>query len=160
MTAAITQDRVVQIHYTLTTADGEQIDSTHGDKPMGYLHGHQNIIPGLEAALEGAVVGAELSVVIAPADAYGEPSESALQVFSRGDFPEDTEIEVGMRFATRGDDDELITIWVADVTADEVVVTTDHPLAGVTLHYDVSVVDVRDATAKEIERGGLGCSCC
>lgn len=160
MNTTITQNTVVQIHYTMTTADGEQIDSTLGDQPMIYLHGHQNIVPGLEAALEGAAVGAELAVVVAPADAYGEVNESSLLAFSRGDFPEDMEIEPDAKFATRDEDGELIAMWVVEVKADEVLMTTDHPLAGVELHYDVSVVDIRDATEKEIERGGLGCSCC
>ncbi len=149
----ISQGKVVSIHYTLKNTAGEIIDSSDGSEPLGYLHGAQNIIPGLEAALEGKVVGDELNVVIEAKDAYGERDDTKVQAVSKDMFEEGTELKAGAEFYAAGPDGEHITITIKEVNDDEVVVDGNHPLAGETLHFDVKVMDIREASAEETEHG-------
>lgn len=148
----ITANKVVTIDYTLTDEQGQIIDSSQGRDPLAYLHGFNNIIPGLEDALEGRKSGDSLNVVVAPADAYGERNEALVQKVSRALFEDANGLEVGMRFQSISEQGvHLVT--VVEVTDDTVTVDANHPLAGLTLNFDVTVVDVRDATDEELEHG-------
>lgn len=144
---------VVSIHYTLTDDEGDEIDSSTGQEPLAYLHGAGNVIAGLEDALTGRVVGDHFQVVIQPEDGYGEFDEELVQSIPRGAFEGIEEIEPGMQFQTEDDDGEQMMVTVQEVTEDEVVIDGNHPLAGVVLHFDVTVTDVRPATAEEIDHG-------
>lgn len=144
---------VVSIHYTLTDDEGDEIDSSTGQEPLAYLHGAGNVIAGLEDALTGRVVGDHFQVVIQPEDGYGEFDEELVQSIPRGAFEGIQEIEPGMQFQTEDDDGEQMMVTVQEVTEDEVVIDGNHPLAGVVLHFDVTVTDVRPATAEEIDHG-------
>lgn len=154
----ITDNAAVLFHYTLTNSGGEQLDSSHGEEPLSYLHGAGNIIPGLEDALKGKVAGDSFSVTIAPEQAYGEIDENMIQVVSKKMF-DDMDIEIGMQFhADVSHGSGIITI--SEINGDDVTVDGNHPLAGETLIFDVEVVDVRPATADEIAHGhihGAGC---
>jgi FKBP-type peptidyl-prolyl cis-trans isomerase SlyD len=150
--APIADGHVVQIHYTLKDDTGVVLDSSEGDEPLAYLHGADNIVPGLEAKLTGRGVGDRVSVKVAPADGYGERAGEP-QPVPRDAFPDDLELEEGMQFVAEDDDGELVPIWIAGVEGDVVVVDRNHPLAGVTLNFDVQVVDVRDASPEELEHG-------
>ena len=143
--------KVVTLAYVLRDEDGEQIDSSEDDGPMAYLHGAENMVPGLEKALEGKRVGDHLRVVVPPEDAYGERDEEGVQVFPRSAFPE--ELEVGMQLVMEDEDGDPIPLWVAEVEGDEVTVDFNHPLAGATLDFDVEVLSVRVATEAEREHG-------
>ena len=149
----ISQGKVVSIHYTLKNNAGEVLDSSDGGDPLGYLHGAQNIIPGLEAALEGKTVGDELNVSIEPKDAYGEHDADKIQAVSKDMFEEGTELNVGQEFYAAGPNGEHITVTIREVKDNEVVVDANHPLAGETLHFDVKIMDIRDASAEEMEHG-------
>jgi FKBP-type peptidyl-prolyl cis-trans isomerase SlyD len=154
----ITDNTAVQFHYTLTNSNGEQLDSSHGEEPLSYLHGAGNIISGLEAALAGKTAGESFSVTIPPADAYGEVDESMVQIVSKKMF-DDMDLEIGMQFHADVSHGAGI-ITVTDIQGDDVTVDGNHPLAGETLIFDVNVVDVRQATADEIAHGhihGAGC---
>ena len=154
----IANNLVASIHYTLTNAAGEKIDSSIGAEPLGYLHGIGNIIPGLENALEGKKVGDTFTVDIAPEDAYGERSEEMTQVMSREVFQGIDEIEVGMQFTA---DSPSGVVTVTAVDGDDITIDGNHPLAGEALNFDVEVVDVREATADELANGhvhGAGCN--
>ncbi|MEY2980039.1 MAG: FKBP-type peptidyl-prolyl cis-trans isomerase [Planctomycetota bacterium] len=146
--------KVVTVHYRLTL-DGvdEVVDSTEGDEPMAYLHGADNIVPGLEAALEGLGVGETITVTLAPEDAYGEREPDAIQEIPHDAFPDDLEVEVGMQLTAEDEDGELTPLYVRAIAEDHVVVDTNHPLAGETLRYEVTIVGVRDATESEREHG-------
>ncbi|QED29163.1 peptidylprolyl isomerase [Microvenator marinus] len=152
MQATVENGKVVFIHFTLTNQEGEELDSTHGDEPLFYLHGADNIVPGLEQALEGKQVGDKVQAVVAPEDGYGERSEAPPQRVSKDEFPDDMEVLPGMPLHAETDDG-FITVWVTDVTADWVEIDTNHPLAGETLHFDVEIVRVRDAHKDELEHG-------
>ena len=148
----IARHKVVTIDYTLTDHAGTVIDSTDGGDPFSYLHGAGTAIPGLENALDGKAAGEALSVQLSPERAYGERNEALVQVVSREQFESDSEVEVGMQFqATTEAGPRLVT--VVKVVGEEVTVDGNHPLAGVTLKFDVNVRDVRDATAEEVSHG-------
>ena len=142
----IAQQKVVSIHYKVVDVDsGETIDSSEGKEPMTYLHGAQNIIPGLEKALEGKSVGDELEVTIAPEDAYGEYSDERVQQVPMEAFQGVEKVEPGMAFTAQTEQGP-INLVVTEV--DEAVVTVDanHPLAGKSLQFSVKVDSVRDAS--------------
>jgi FKBP-type peptidyl-prolyl cis-trans isomerase SlyD len=147
----IASEKVITIDYTLTDEAGEVLDSSEQDGPLTYLHGSGNIVPGLEAALEGKSAGDSLKVVVPPADGYGEHDEELVQVLPRDRFP-DGEIEIGMRFqAQSGGGTRVLT--VVALTDQEVTIDANHPLAGRTLSFDVTVREVREATQEELEHG-------
>jgi FKBP-type peptidyl-prolyl cis-trans isomerase SlyD len=154
----ITDNTAVSFHYTLTNNSGEQLDSSIGSEPLLYLHGAGNIIPGLEAALLGKKAGDKLNVSIEPEHAYGLLDENMVQVVSKKMF-EGMDVEIGMQFhADVSYGSGVITITAID--GDDVTIDGNHPLAGEHLNFDVEVVDVRPATADEIEHGhihGTGC---
>lgn len=149
---AIANDTVVLFNYTLTNDQGEVLDQSRGE-PLAYLHGHHNIIPGLEKALEGKTTGDKLTVTVEPADAYGEYLAEAVQEVPRANFQGVDNIEVGMQFQSQTDDGHVMLVTVKDVNDDVVVVDGNHPLAGQALTFDVEIVEVREASADEIAHG-------
>ena len=148
---AIENNSVVSMHYVLTNDAGEQLDSSENG-PLTYLHGHSNIIPGLESALTGKAVGDKLNVDVEPAEAYGVRSEELVQEVPRSAFEGIDQVEPGMQFqAQTPEGAQMIT--VTKVEGDQVTIDGNHPLAGVTLHFEVEVAEVRDATEEEIAHG-------
>ena len=149
----ITKDKVVLINYTLKNNAGDVIDSSEGSDPLAYLHGAENIIPGLEKALEGKVAGDSLSVTISPEEAYGNFDESKVQSVPKEMFEDAGEVVVGAQYHAAGPDGGYITITVTEVTDDTVTVDANHPLAGETLNFEVAIVEIRDASEEELEHG-------
>ncbi len=149
----IADKHVVSIHYTLTDADGETLDTSSGGAPLMYLHGAQNIIPGLEAALAGKSVGDEIKVTIEPADGYGEVDAELVQLVPREAFEGIEDIEPGMQFEARGPEGHSQVVLVQDVSEEGIVIDGNHPLAGQVLNFDVVVEAVREATVEEIAHG-------
>jgi len=149
----ISRNKVVRIDYTLTTDANEVIDSSSGGEPLAYLHGARNIIPGLEAALEGRKAGESLNVRIEPAEAYGERDDRLVQMVPREMFEDSSEIQVGMQFHSADPEGNVTVVTVTHTTDDTVTVDANHPLAGVPLTFAVTVVEVRDATPEEMEHG-------
>lgn len=153
MSLMIGDNLVVSIHYTLTNASGEVLDSSEGADPLDYLHGAGNIIPGLEQALVGKAAGAELQVSIAPENAYGEVQQELIQRVPMAAFQGVEAVEPGMAFEAQDPQGNSRRIVVTSVDGDEVTVDANHPLAGQQLNFDVAVVAVRDATPEEIAHG-------
>lgn len=148
----IEDKKVVSIHYTLTGDDGTILDSSDGRDPLSYIHGMGNIIPGLEAQLLGKSTGDTFKASIAPEDGYGEFDTAQIIQVSRSQFEGVKDLAVGMQFTASGPDgNQMVTI--TKVENDIVTVDGNHPLAGQTLHFDVNVVDVREATADEMSHG-------
>jgi FKBP-type peptidyl-prolyl cis-trans isomerase SlyD len=144
--------KVVTLNYTLTDEDGNVIDQS-SDASFAYLHGANNIIPGLENALEGKAAGDALNVSVAPAEGYGERDPAKTQSVPRNMFPEDTDVEVGMQFHAQGPNGETLVVTVAAVEDDTITVDGNHPLAGVQLNFAVEVMDVREASKEELDHG-------
>ena len=149
----IAKHKVATIDYTLTDDSNQVIDSSDGGEPLSSIHGTGSIIPGLEQALVGKGPGDKLKVSIPPDQAYGERDDDLMQKVPKERFETPDEIEVGMQFHTDGGDGSPQIITVVDVSDNEVTVDGNHPLAGMTLTFDVKVVDVRDATAEELDHG-------
>lgn len=148
----ITKHKVVTIDYTLTDTQGTLIDTSKGAEPLSYLQGTDSIIPGLEAALEGRSAGEEFTVSIPPESGYGQRNESLLLVVPRAAFQGVEQLEAGMQFlANTGSSQKMFTI--VDIADEEVKVDGNHPLAGMTLNFDVTVREVREATVDELSHG-------
>lgn len=143
---------VVSIHYRLTNSAGEELDASSADQPMTYLHGFQNIIPGLENELAGKSAGDKLDVTVQPEDGYGPRRAELQQEVPRDAFPEPEKVVPGMRF-TAESDQGVMSVVIAAVNDETVTVDANHPLAGEVLHFSVSVEAVREATAEEISHG-------
>jgi FKBP-type peptidyl-prolyl cis-trans isomerase SlyD len=149
----VAKHTVVTIDYTLTDERGTVLDSSQGGEPLAYIHGGGNIIPGLEEALEGLSPGDSVDVTVLPEKGYGERRDELLQMVARDRFDTDEEIEIGMMFHTPTPDGGMRVVRVVDVTPDEVTIDGNHPLAGMTLNFAVTITEVRDATSEEIEHG-------
>ncbi len=148
----IANDRVVLIHYTLTNDAGETIDSSAGRDPLAYLHGRGNLIQGLESKLAGRVAGDKLDVRVAPGDGYGDVDPSLAQTVPRSAFPDDVDLQVGMRFQTQSPRGPQVVV-VTHVSDESVRVDGNHPLAGQHLNFAVEITDVREASDEELEHG-------
>ena len=156
----ITKNSLVTLEYTLKDENGEILDSSVEMGPLEYIHGFGMIVPGLETALTGRNVGEELSVTVAPKDAYGEFDENLIFKVERKQFPADVKVEVGMEFETDGPHGRAVR--VIEVGDDLVTIDANHPLAGETLHFDIKVVSSRMATDEEIAElfsHSCGCGC-
>jgi FKBP-type peptidyl-prolyl cis-trans isomerase SlyD len=150
-TQSIKEGDVVSIHYTLTGDDGTVIDNS-GANPHLYLHGANNIVAGLESQLTGKNVGDKLVAVVPPVDGYGELSGEEPIELPRTNLPEG-DIQVGMPFHVQTEDGQQFALWVVKIEGDSVFLNANHPMAGVTLNFDVEVIAVRDATDEEKTHG-------
>jgi FKBP-type peptidyl-prolyl cis-trans isomerase SlyD len=148
----VAKHRVVSIDYVLRDSDGNIIDSSRSADAFSYVHGIGATLPALEGALEGKSAGDKLTLSLSPGRAYGERDESLVRVVPRNRFDVDGDIEVGMRFNAAADSGTS-AVTVVRVEGDEVTVDGNHPLAGVTLNFAVTVVGVREATDEELAHG-------
>ncbi len=148
----VSENTVVAIEYTLKNDAGDVLDSSVGHAPLTYLHGHHNIISGLENAMLGKHVGDSFTVTIAPEEAYGLRDESMTQVVPRHLFQGVDEIVPGMKFHAEAEHGVNV-VTVIEVKGDQVHLDANHELAGETLHFDVVVKAIRAATDEEIEHG-------
>jgi FKBP-type peptidyl-prolyl cis-trans isomerase SlyD len=149
----VQKNSVVSIDYTLTDDEGEVLDTSKGQDPLSYLHGHGQIVPGLERALEGKAIGDSVKVVVEPKDGYGQRDQKRVMHVNRAKLPSDLDPEVGMQLAGQDDKGQVIPLWITQVSATEVTLDGNHPLAGQTLHFDVQIKDVRQATEEELHHG-------
>ncbi len=148
----IAADRVVTIHYTLKDDKGAVLDSSAGGEPLAYIQGHGNLVAGLEKALEGKQGGNTLAVVVAPEDGYGMRNEELIQRVPKRSLQGSGEIKKGMQFQARTEDGMRV-FTVTALAGDMVTLDGNHPLADQTLHFDVEIVGVREATTEELEHG-------
>ncbi len=149
---SITENKVALIHYTLKNDDGATLDSSEGQEPLAYLHGHQNLVPGLEKELEGKTVGDKLNVTVAPEEGYGEKDTQLIQELPRDMFGGVDNIEVGMEFHAQTQNGNQV-VEVIDVAEDTITIDGNHPLAGMNLNFEVEVTEIRDATEEELQHG-------
>ena len=148
----IADGTVVAMDYALKDDEGTLIDQSQPDQPLTYLHGHKNIIPGLESALIGKAAGDKVEVKVAPEDGYGEQNPALEQVVPRDRFQGVESLEEGMQFQASTDQGP-ISVRVVKVEDENVTVDGNHPLAGKHLNFDVTVQEVRAATEEEISHG-------
>lgn len=143
---------VAAFHYTLTNDAGEVLDSSRAREPLVYLHGSGNIVPGLEKALAGKKAGEKLKVDVIPEEGYGARVPALVQEVPRTAFQGVDKVEPGMQFKAESNMGP-VTVTVTQVDEDKVTVDGNHPLAGETLHFDVEITEVREASAEEAEHG-------
>lgn len=148
----IQTDAVVSIHYVLRDDAGQVLDQS-GDAPLAYLHGHGNIVPGLEQALEGLESGAKQKAEVAPEKGYGERDDQRLITVQRSQLPEELEPEVGMMLSGQAPDGQPVPFWISEVHETSVTLDGNHPLAGKVLHFEVTVGDIRAASEEELAHG-------
>lgn len=148
----IDKEAVASIDYTLTDDNGSVLDTSDGGEPLSYLHGAGNIIPGLEEELAGRVAGDAFTATIEPKDAYGDYNDELIFSVTKDQFDDPGELAEGLHFqAEIAGEPRLCT--VAKIEGDKVEVNANHPLTGMTLHFEITVREVREATSEEIEHG-------
>lgn len=140
--------------YALKDDEGTLIDESQPGQPLTYLHGHRNIIPGLEAALIGKVAGDSAEVRVSPEEGYGEPNPALEQVVPKDRFQGVEDLQAGMQFQASTEQGP-ISVRVVKIEDDEVTVDGNHPLAGKHLNFNVTIQEVRAATEEEIEHGHI-----
>ncbi len=142
----------VSFHYTLTDDAGAVVDSSRGGEPLAYLHGAGNIVPGLESALAGRAIGEQFRISIAPEQGYGARIEALVQRMPRSMFEGMPGPEIGMQFQAESNMGPVM-VTVIEVDEDSVTLDGNHALAGATLHFEVEVVAVREASVEEVLHG-------
>jgi FKBP-type peptidyl-prolyl cis-trans isomerase SlyD len=148
----VAKNTVVSIDYTLTNDAGQVLDTSKGGSPLVYLHGVGGLIPGMERGIDGRNTGDTFKITVAPGDAYGEKRQELIQPVPRDKFPGATDIKVGQQFQAQTPQGPKVVTIVA-VDDQSVTVDANHPLAGQTLNFDVTVVDVRPASDEEQQHG-------
>ncbi len=149
----IAKDTVVSIEYRLHLGDGKIIEETEPGDPVVYLHGYEEIVPGLEKSLEGKKAGDSLQAQVSPADGYGDYDPEDVEEVPREEFPADMELVAGGIVTATDEDGDEVEFLIKEVRPGTVVVDFNHPLAGKTLHFEVTVKEVRKASAEELEHG-------
>lgn len=152
MTEPIVEDgRVVVVNYRLMDETGAEIDSSEVSQPISYLHGNGQILPGLERELEGKVVGEEATIVVSPEDGFGPHRQEYVMDVPRSQF--DFPVEKGSVVEAETPDGRSQYLQILDVKEDSVTLDGNHPMAGKELHFEITVVSIRDATAEEMNHG-------
>ncbi|MBN4072517.1 peptidylprolyl isomerase [Crocinitomix catalasitica] len=143
---------MVSLDYTLKDQVGKVLDSSEGHAPLVYLHGVRSLIDGLEEELEGKAKGDRLSPVIPPEKAYGDRKDDLVRLVARDGFEGEEEMQIGMQVQLDTDHGPTIAI-ITKVEGNDVTLDLNHSFAGMTLYFDIEVVDIREATKEEIEHG-------
>lgn len=153
MSGIVEKDSVTTVNYTGKYPDGEVFDTSDGRDPLTFLVGHGQMIQGFEQELMGAAVGEKREFTLTPDRAYGERDDDAIQQMERSQFPEGMELEVGMVLGAHSEEGRPIQFSISAIDGDEVTIDFNHQMAGMTLCFNVEVVEVRSASADEIAHG-------
>ena len=149
----IENGKVVALDYVLKLEDGIVVDASEKGSPLMYLHGHRNIIPGLESELSGLSSGDTKEVSVAPVDGYGEYESGLVQRAPKDRFPEGSNFNLGDEVSAQDPEGQVRHGRITEVNPDEVVVDFNHMLAGKTLNFSITVGEIRDASEEEIAHG-------
>lgn len=149
----ISDKHVVSMNYTLKNDQGTVLDTSENSDALQFIVGTGMIIPGLEKELYGKEKGDKVSVTVEPKDGYGEYDGTQMVKVSKSQFSEGSEIKVGMTVQAQSQEGQIQLLTIKEVEDDTVTLDANHPLAGQTLHFDVEIEDVRDATEEELEHG-------
>lgn len=135
---------LVRVQYRVTDEEGLEIDSSSPEHPLEFVCGRGDVITGLERGVIGLEPGGKKHITIAPEDAYGPHNPAHVKTLPRAAFPVTMELVEGTRFSYRSEKGAEVMYRVKEIRPDSIVADYNHPLAGKTLHYDVTVVDVTD----------------
>ena len=148
----ITTGSVVVFDYTLTDDDKDIIDSSTGSEPLAYIQGEGQIVPGLEKAMEGKKAGDSFKMSVSPEEGYGVHDPENISIVPADQIEGGDELEEGMQLHTEGEFGEQ-TVLITKVDGNEMTIDGNHPLAGMTLHFDITIREVRPATKEELDHG-------
>ncbi len=146
----ISQNAFVAIDYVLTIDSGEEVDRSEKGSPLGFVYGCGMLIPGLEKQMMGMKVGDKAKLDVDAQEAYGPHDPQLVKPISKSNFPDDVALQPGMVFQGQGPHGP-VAVRIASVEDDHVMADFNHPLAGERLHFDIEVVEVREATAEELQ---------
>ena len=152
MSDTIQDNMVVILDYTLL-ADEEILESTDDGEPIEFIQGIGQVIPGLESALYGMKAGEKKTVVIEPDDAYGDFDPESLEIAKKEEFSEEIPLDVGTFLDLRDDEDDVLSAQIIEEDEDTVTLDFNHPLAGKTLTFEITVSALRPASDEELEHG-------
>jgi len=150
---ALEENKVVSIRYTLKDENGELLDQTTKEQPFAFLSGQNQILPNLEKKISEMVIGSQQKVVLSPEQGYGNYREDAVKHVKRSEFPEKIELQEGQRFMADLGEGKHQPFFVKSISENDVTIDFNHPLAGVTLEFDIELLDIRDATNEEMMHG-------
>lgn len=148
----IENNTVVTVDYVLTNDQQEELYSSENDESIVYLHGGDELLEGLERALDGKTVGEQFSVTLQPDEAYGAERPELIQTMHMDEF-NGVEMIEGMELQGKDPDGNFQLLRVQKVDGDQVTVNMNHPLAGMVLHFAIAVKDIRPATEEELNHG-------
>jgi FKBP-type peptidyl-prolyl cis-trans isomerase SlyD len=143
----------VALAFSMRTEEGELLEERTENDPLHYVHGSGTLVRGLEVALSDRAAGDRFDLKVAPEDAFGPRTEGGARRLERSSFPHRGELIPGMPFVMQGDDGKLAALWITGVDGDTIEVDSNHPLAGKTLLFEVTVLAVRAATETELTHG-------
>ncbi len=146
----MSERKIYILHYWLKNTEGEVVDTSQGGEPMTFVDDSKKVIPGLLAAVQGRNAGDRLDVTVPPEMAYGAHDPALVNVVPRHVFDGVAEVKPGMKFQTNTGDTAQI-VKVVEVKADDVLVDANHPLAGLTLYFELDLIEVRAATEEELK---------
>ena len=149
MQTRIIRNKVATFDYTVMDEQGQLIDTSLEYGPLSYVHGKGTLVPGLEAALDGKTTGDSFSVKLTPAKGYGERDDSLVHVFTRKELVKLSNLKVGMQLRAQ-DAKGKRTLVVSEIDGDKITLDENHPLAGKIITFDITVLNVRDATPDEL----------
>lgn len=150
---SLDKNKVVTFSYTLKDDEGNILDAASSGAPFSFLSGNGQILPKLEEAFHGMLLGTKKNVKINAADAYGDYNEKAVQQVDRNNFPEDADLQPGMQFIANSPEGHQMPFIISEVSENNITIDFNHPLAGKNLEFDVELLNIRDATAEEIAHG-------
>lgn len=148
----VSQNKVVVMHYAVSTSEGVLIDSSYDHTPLAVIQGTGYLIPGLDDALIGRAVGDKFEVDVPAEEGYGLRFDDYVQTVPKEMFADVEGLEVGAELRAETDEGEQ-TVIVIDISDDGITVDGNHPLAGIDLSFDVEILEVRDATENELQHG-------
>jgi FKBP-type peptidyl-prolyl cis-trans isomerase SlyD len=146
-------NQVVTLNFILKDDAGNVLDSTEGNEPFSFISGGNQILPKLEEKVGEMLIGSKKDVVLNPEDGYGIYQEDAVRIVKRSEFPEDIEIGKGMSFLAKSPQGKDMQFLVKEINGDDIMVDFNHPLAGKTLHFNLELLNLRDATQEELDHG-------
>lgn len=154
----VAERTVVTMDYVLKYPDGEIIESSiESNQPIEFVYGKGLILPALEKAILGLEEGETKTVTLTPEEAYGPWKEEGVVTIPKNQFPQDTDLEEGMMFMMESEEGGAMPMTVVRLEGDDVVVDFNHPLAGESLVFDITVKNVREATLEELLQSPSGC---
>lgn len=150
----IEDKRLVTLSFELHEDGGDKIHESGADDPLVYVHGVGQMLPALELELAGKSAGDEVEVTLGPEMAYGPRNEDFVIEIEKQHFPDTKELEIGTQVMVPSDEGEPITCIVTEFRDEVVVLDANHPLAGLTLKFQMKILDVREATAEDLAAEG------